>query len=210
MTPFHNSQCRWMAVALLGLDAMGPRRWTGWLLGDRGSSHSMLSATDSITVYYLVLGLTLILFTRWRRVDPRRLFGGAPETRGVFAASCIGVAILLLMVLADNWLTPTMRAWVPGAATSGRRPGSFDGNSVAVGVPFGYGVPMTVEELKALPTVEKFQIMETLWEDLRARSDATPISQEIRDLLDSRRARFRSGVSRMHDWDDVRSSLGRA
>jgi hypothetical protein len=38
---------------------------------------------------------------------------------------------------------------------------------------------MTVEELKALPTAEKFQIMETLWEDLRARYDAVPISQEI-------------------------------
>lgn len=69
---------------------------------------------------------------------------------------------------------------------------------------------MTVEELKALPTAEKFQIMETLWEDLRARSDSAPISQEIKDLLDARRRRFRNGVSRMHDWDEVRSSLGRA
>lgn len=86
----------------------------------------------------------------------------------------------------------------------------FDGNSVAAGVPFGYRVCMTVEELKALPTVEKFQIMEVLWEDLRTRSDAAPVSQELKDLLDARRARFRGGVSRMHDWDDVRSSLGRA
>lgn len=69
---------------------------------------------------------------------------------------------------------------------------------------------MTVEELKALPTAEKFQIMEMLWEDLRARSDAAPISQEIKDLLDARRRHFRSGASRMHDWDEVRSSLGRA
>ena len=69
---------------------------------------------------------------------------------------------------------------------------------------------MTVEELKALPTTEKFQIMEALWEDLRARSDGTPISQEIKDMLDARRARFRSGESRMHDWDAVRGSLGRS
>ena len=70
-------------------------------------------------------------------------------------------------------------------------------------------IDMTVEELKALPTAEKFQIMETLWEDLRARSDSSPISPEIRDLLDARRARFRSGASQMHDWDAVKGSLGR-
>ncbi len=69
---------------------------------------------------------------------------------------------------------------------------------------------MTVEELKALPTAEKFQIMETLWDDLRARSDASPISQEIKDLLDARRMRFRNGLSRMHDWEAVRGGLGRA
>jgi len=68
---------------------------------------------------------------------------------------------------------------------------------------------MTVEELKALPTAEKFQIMETLWEDLRARSDSSPISQETKDLLDARRARFRNGVTQMHDWDAVKGSLGR-
>jgi len=67
---------------------------------------------------------------------------------------------------------------------------------------------MTVEELKALPTAEKFQIMETLWEDLRARSDSSPISQQTRDLLDARRARFRNGASQMHDWDAVKGSLG--
>ena len=73
----------------------------------------------------------------------------------------------------------------------------------------GYGAGMTVEELKALPTAEKFQIMETLWEDLRARSDSSPISQELKNLLDARRARFRSGASQMHDWDVVKGSLGR-
>ena len=69
---------------------------------------------------------------------------------------------------------------------------------------------MTVEELKALPTAEKFQIMEALWEDLRAHSEAATISQEIKDLLDARRARARSGASRIHDWDAVRGSLGRS
>ena len=69
---------------------------------------------------------------------------------------------------------------------------------------------MTVEELKSPPTTEKFQIMEALWEDLRVRSEGAPVSQDIKDLLDARRARFRSGEGRMHDWDAVRGSLGRS
>jgi hypothetical protein len=52
--------------------------------------------------------------------------------------------------------------------------------------------------------------METLWNDLRERSDSAPVSQEVQDLLDARRARFRSGVSRLHDWDAVKGELGRS
>jgi putative addiction module component (TIGR02574 family) len=69
---------------------------------------------------------------------------------------------------------------------------------------------MTGEELRALPTAEKLRIMETLWNDLRERSDSAPVSQEVQDLLDARRARFRSGVSRLHDWDAVKGQLGRS
>jgi hypothetical protein len=69
---------------------------------------------------------------------------------------------------------------------------------------------MTGEELRSLPTAEKFQIMETLWDDLRERSDSAPVSQEVKDLLDARRARFSSGVSRLHDWDAVKGELGRS
>jgi hypothetical protein len=69
---------------------------------------------------------------------------------------------------------------------------------------------MTGEELRSLPTAEKFQIMETLWNDLRERSDLAPVSQEVQDLLGARRARFRSGVSKIHDWDAVKGELGRS
>lgn len=86
---------------------------------------------------------------------------------------------------------------------------AFDGISVAHAALLGYALNMTVEELKALPTAEKSQIMETLWEDLREHYDSSPISQEIKALSDARRARFRSGVSQMHDWDAVKGSLGR-
>ena len=69
---------------------------------------------------------------------------------------------------------------------------------------------MTGEELRSLPTAEKFQIMEMLWNDLRERSASAPVSQEVQDLLDARRVRFRSGVSRLHDWDAVKGQLGRS
>jgi hypothetical protein len=69
---------------------------------------------------------------------------------------------------------------------------------------------MTGEELRSLSTAQKFQIMETLWDDLRERSDSAPVSQEVQDLLDARRTRFRSGVSRLHDWDAVKGELGRS
>ena len=69
---------------------------------------------------------------------------------------------------------------------------------------------MVGEELRSLPTAEKLRIMETLWNDLRERSDSAPVSQEVQDLLDARRARFRSGVSRIHDWDAVKGQLGRS
>ncbi len=69
---------------------------------------------------------------------------------------------------------------------------------------------MTGKELRSLSTAQKFQIMETLWDDLRERSDSAPVSQEVKDLLDARRTRFRSGVSRLHDWDAVKGELGRS
>ena len=69
---------------------------------------------------------------------------------------------------------------------------------------------MTGEELRSLPTAEKFQIMEMLWNDLRERSDSAPVSHEVQDLMDARRVRFRSGVSRLHDWDAVKGQLGRS
>jgi hypothetical protein len=68
---------------------------------------------------------------------------------------------------------------------------------------------MTVAEAKAMPIGEKFQLMEALWEDMRERFESMPVSDEIKTLLDERRARAARGESKLLDWDNVKSALGR-
>lgn len=68
---------------------------------------------------------------------------------------------------------------------------------------------MTAQEVRTLPTEEKFQIMETLWEDMRERFETAEISPQLRDLLRDRRARVEKGEARLLDWDSVKFSIGR-
>ena len=69
---------------------------------------------------------------------------------------------------------------------------------------------MITDGLKALPPVEKFQLMEALWEDLREHFDRMDLSESQKALLDRRRASVELGESRLHDWDTVKGSIGRA
>ena len=68
---------------------------------------------------------------------------------------------------------------------------------------------MTAQEIRKLPTEEKFQIMETIWEDLRNRFDASEISPALRNLLRERRARIARGEAKLLEWDSVKHSIGR-
>lgn len=68
---------------------------------------------------------------------------------------------------------------------------------------------MTAEEVRALPMAQKLQIMEVLWEDLRDRFEQSEIPQELKDLLDQRRARAREGSAKVLSWDAVKASIGR-
>jgi hypothetical protein len=68
---------------------------------------------------------------------------------------------------------------------------------------------MTVAEAKAMPIGQKLQIMEATWEDLRERFESMPVSDEVKALLDERRERVARGESRLLDWDQVKSALGR-
>lgn len=69
---------------------------------------------------------------------------------------------------------------------------------------------MSIVEVRALPLREKFQILEAIWEDLSIRIEEMPVSTAVRDLLDERIERVRSGVAEVHDWDAVKFSIGRS
>jgi len=68
---------------------------------------------------------------------------------------------------------------------------------------------MSVTEIKQLPLREKFQILETLWEDLSDHIADIPVSKADRDMLDGRLERIASGETKIHDWDEVKRSIGR-
>jgi putative addiction module component (TIGR02574 family) len=67
---------------------------------------------------------------------------------------------------------------------------------------------MTAEKVKALPTTEKLQLMEALWEDLRIHFEQAEIPPRVRDLLDARRARVRAGSVQVLDWEAVKATIG--
>ncbi len=68
---------------------------------------------------------------------------------------------------------------------------------------------MSVIEVSSLPIQEKLRLMEAIWLDLRARIEPMGIPQQHRVLLDARRALMESGESVLHNWDDVKHSIGR-
>jgi len=58
--------------------------------------------------------------------------------------------------------------------------------------------------------VQKIQLMEAIWDDLRDRFEQSEVPQRLKDVLDQRRARAREGTAAILDWDTVKSSIGRA
>jgi putative addiction module component (TIGR02574 family) len=68
---------------------------------------------------------------------------------------------------------------------------------------------MTVDEVKTLPMAQKIQIMEAIWEDLRDRFEHLDLPDQLKELLDQRRARVRDGSAQLLDWDAVKSTIGK-
>lgn len=69
---------------------------------------------------------------------------------------------------------------------------------------------MSIAEIRSLPLREKFQILEAIWDDLSSRIEEMAVSPAVRDLLDERIERVRSGAAEVHDWDAVKFSIGRS
>lgn len=74
----------------------------------------------------------------------------------------------------------------------------------------GYDLVMMTEETMQLPLHERLQIMAAIGEDLRGRVESVGISQEQKNLLDTRRKRVASGEAKILDWDQVKHSIARA
>ena len=68
---------------------------------------------------------------------------------------------------------------------------------------------MDLADITRLPLREKLQIMETLWADLSERVGDSDVPAEHKALLDQRLARIESGEAIIHDWDDVKHTVGR-
>lgn len=68
---------------------------------------------------------------------------------------------------------------------------------------------MSIAEIRRLPLSEKLQIMEALWEDLRAHAEDVAVPEWHKEVLDSRRRAVEEGREKVLDWDEVRSSLGK-
>jgi len=67
---------------------------------------------------------------------------------------------------------------------------------------------MSIAEVKGLPILEKFQIMEVIWEELSENLEDIEASDSEKKLLDKRLKRIETGESQVYDWDDVKNSLG--
>ena len=69
---------------------------------------------------------------------------------------------------------------------------------------------MTVTVLDAalaLPSNERAELAERLWESLPEVKLDTKFAEELAGEIASRRDRYRRGESRLHEWSDVRSEL---
>ena len=67
---------------------------------------------------------------------------------------------------------------------------------------------MSIAEIRQLPLHEKLQMMEALWDDLRANADAVPVPDWQKQLLDARRKAVSEGRERVLEWDEVKDSIG--
>ena len=68
---------------------------------------------------------------------------------------------------------------------------------------------MTIAEVKAMSIGQKVRIMETLWQDMQEHFEAMPIPDDVKKLLDARRARVAQGEASLLNWDVVKAALGR-
>ena len=68
---------------------------------------------------------------------------------------------------------------------------------------------MKTVELSQFTLREKFQIMESIWEELRGHVDRFEVPQTHKDILDERRRRVQSGEAKLLEWDEFKRTIGK-
>ena len=68
---------------------------------------------------------------------------------------------------------------------------------------------MSTIEISHLSLREKFQVMQSIWEDLRGHVDRFEVPQSHKDLLEARRKRVEAGEAKILDWDQVKHTIGK-
>lgn len=66
---------------------------------------------------------------------------------------------------------------------------------------------MNTLELSQFSLREKFQIMQSIWEELRSTVDRYEVPQSHKDILHERRRRADRGKSKILDWDHVKHTI---
>lgn len=66
---------------------------------------------------------------------------------------------------------------------------------------------MNTLELSQFSLREKFQIMQSIWEELRSTVDRYEVLQSHKHILHERRRRTDCGESKILDWDHVKHTL---
>jgi putative addiction module component (TIGR02574 family) len=62
-------------------------------------------------------------------------------------------------------------------------------------------------ELFKLPTAEKLQLLEELWDSIGDEPESLGVSQELIDELDRRKAEFERDPTIGLSWEDVQASI---
>jgi Putative addiction module component len=65
---------------------------------------------------------------------------------------------------------------------------------------------MSIAEVRQLPSAEKLQILEAIWEDLRAQAEQVAVPRWHRDLLDDRRKAVEKEREPLLNWDSIKDS----
>jgi glutamate synthase domain-containing protein 2 len=69
-------------------------------------------------------------------------------------------------------------------------------------------IVMSTIEVSHLTLREKFQVMESLWEDLRHHVERLQIPQSHQNILDTRRQKVDSGACKLRQWDEAKHDIG--